>query len=728
MSETVASPISTTLTGEARRLLVHARIRAMRGDIAGASVELAAIAAHGTLEGAAAGSLLAELLYLNCQDDEAVLVFDRLVVPKRPILSADAQFVLDENHSVLRLARMETTAAKTFYHAVDRRRLAGFESLDPHEALDAEWAMAHNKPAEALPILWRGLTSAYRWGDWRAVRRASNRMLRLYLSLGHVDQSWHYILMAGTDEHLKQLAEALARHQNIDAVRAVIDRSLHFANLRHHFALSAKLFAKIAAIIPDDRVLEVVEWLLVRAGEHHSKRIGPQPTELAWKALTQLGWRVSPELASKCVRVAVSHPIWTSPLPGPQRFIFGRKEIVEAVNAFAPRLPIGSLPKLAADTLPLALDRMENTDYSAVVNLLCCIADRGGVDVKSQLAASLYQDGGVMNVIMAQVANYFGVAGMSPEKTEELFNRVVNELKLVIQKVSPDQVSKPMPETVMVRTSRNASGELAVTLHGTYGLQALVRERLNLSPESIVRLVRQLIYLISHRDNLLANRMNLLMILADFADRVTGKIRAEMVAALAPLATGPILESTELPTAAEGANPLSSSQFHMGNPEEVQAYALVALATFSAGDSASSRRAKEAIEEAMMHSSPTVRRGAYAAAGRLPRLSGEGLLRMVVGLRDPDPVAAREAFAAFARQRKWTLSYPQLKQFLLAIRLAKQSPDAGLRRIAAEALKVKRDSIKHDELAAQADQLLVAFGEDIDAEVRHAARHTESPV
>lgn len=726
MSVTLAVPITTILTGEVRRLLVLARVRAMHGDMSGASAQLSAMAVLDTPQGVAAGSLLAELLHLDCQDVEAAEAFDRLVLPKRSLLSAESQFVLDDNRSVLRLAKMEPVVPSTFYHAVDRRRVAGFESLDSQEALKAETALSRGNPAEALPILWRGLTGAYRWGDWSAVRRASSRLGRLYLPLGSIDKSWHYILLAEAEEHLEQFAEVLGRQRNVLAVRAVIDRSLRFANLRRHFALAAQLFAKIAAIIPDDRVHDVVEWLLARASENRDERVGPQPTRLAWEALSQLGWRVSMETAIRCIQVAITHPVWIASHPGEGHVPARRKDLVEAVNALATHLPSRNLSELAEAVLPLALDKRDNNDYALVVNLLCCIASRGVNEVNSRMAAALYPANVGINRILAQVVDQFGVAGLLPSQAESLCDRVVRELQLSIQCVTPDKVLQPMPEMIMIRTSRNATGELAVMLHGIQGLEVVVRERLNISPESIGQLVEQLILLISHRDNLLTNRVNLLTALTGLADHVTRDTQVKTVAALAPLATGSVLESAEYPTAAAGANPLSSWQVHMGTPEDVQANALVAFATFAAGDLASSRRAKRVINEAMTHPSPTVRCGAYSAAARLPSLSGEGLLPLVVGLRDPDPVAARAAFAAFARQPKWSLKRMLMKQFLHATRLAEQSPDAGLRRNAAVALRARRESITWDGMAVEADQLLDAFGADIDAEVRNAVRRDQT--
>ncbi len=82
----------------------------------------------------------------------------------------------------------------------------------------------------------------------------------------------------------------------------------------------------------------------------------------------------------------------------------------------------------------------------------------------------------------------------------------------------------------------------------------------------------------------------------------------------------------------------------MSSPEDVQAHALTALAAVAAASSSPSlaRLVAEVVTDAVAHPSPAVRRGAYAAAGRLPNRTAEQLVPLVVSLRNPDPAATSQ--------------------------------------------------------------------------------------
>jgi hypothetical protein len=87
------------------------------------------------------------------------------------------------------------------------------------------------------------------------------------------------------------------------------------------------------------------------------------------------------------------------------------------------------------------------------------------------------------------------------------------------------------------------------------------------------------------------------------------------------------------------------------------------------------------------------------------------------------------AFAAFADRPDWRLTRPNWSMFLLAARIAADSPDASVRWHAARAVAAHARSVPTG-LRREARDLLSRFAGDISARVREAAREPspdESP-
>jgi hypothetical protein len=198
-----------------------------------------------------------------------------------------------------------------------------------------------------------------------------------------------------------------------------------------------------------------------------------------------------------------------------------------------------------------------------------------------------------------------------------------------------------------------------------------------------------------------------------------------VIAQIGPLAKGEIPESDEYPKAAELANAARRTRFAGGTAVDVRARALVALAAYASGDGRREKEAGDVISEALVDPDSSIRRWAYAAARRLPSLSGDGVLEVLTGLRDPDPQACVSAFAAVAERTEWEFTRPMWRLFLLATRLAGQSPDGTLRRHAAHALRVRLTTVPKGSLRREAEALLEMFATDIAFSVREAASATE---
>ena len=252
---------------------------------------------------------------------------------------------------------------------------------------------------------------------------------------------------------------------------------------------------------------------------------------------------------------------------------------------------------------------------------------------------------------MAQLTGFFEVEALTPEQWEAFAERVIEETRLTVQRLKPGETPRPVPETIMTMRNSSSAGQLQVLVTGAVGLEALAKEKQKLSDAAVARLIRVLVEMATNRDNLLTNRELLLSQLCKYADRADEGLQDEVVQAVQPLARGEVFESSEYPTSAAGTHPMSSAQMRMGTPEDVQAMALVVIATFSGADPGCIRRISETLFEGFVHPNMTVRRGAFTAARRLHGLSAEHVLPVLMGLRDPDPSASGVSLRSLRRAK-----------------------------------------------------------------------------
>jgi hypothetical protein len=707
--------------------MVAERLAAMRGQRGEVCTKLKAMIAATPpdkhLDLTALGFLWSEVLHLDGQNAEALLIFKEFVEPQQLFLPTAIQLVAADNLSVLQMQELPIEGVRTFYHLVDRRRITQFEATEFKDLLVAQNAIEEGRYKEALPLQWQNLLRAYALGSWNESRWAVESLAKLYLKIGALEQACHYIILAESEKEIEDLAEAASSRGDADIIRIILRRLMDYANLRRHFIIACKFIEKIPDLIPDADVENLAEWMLPRCRELADFN-GGGAMRAAWKAIRELGPRLPQAISRKLIETALLHPEWQAPLPGESRVLPNRRIMIETITFLVHSAPKDYLPAIVEGTLPLATERIQSYDYGDVVNLLCNLSELGDRSLRDSIKTALYVQGKPVNRILAQVAGHFEVEALSPTQWEELANRVIEEIRLTVQRLKPGETGKPVAETLMTMTQQTPVGRLEVTIHGNVGLQALIRGKQQLSNATIERIVRVMVEMATNQDNLLSNRQNLLSLVCDFADRTQPELRDEVVRTLEPLARGTVPESTEYPNSAAGRNPMGSVRMSMGTPQQVQALALVAAATYCGSDSTRARVISEALIEGFVSPHAMVRRGAYSAARCLPELSNEQLLPILMGLRDPDPGAAISAFAAFADRKEWTLTRPMWKLFLLAIRLATQSPDSNLRRHAALALRERLVQVPTESMRSEARTMQKAFAVDKAYSVRNVVQLT----
>jgi hypothetical protein len=207
------------------------------------------------------------------------------------------------------------------------------------------------------------------------------------------------------------------------------------------------------------------------------------------------------------------------------------------------------------------------------------------------------------------------------------------------------------------------------------------------------------------KDNLPTNRQRLLSIIAKFVDVADDRTRETVFRAIEPLARGDGIAPPEQPS--DAANAIG------GDPKDVQAAALVALAEFVDTNRSRSRRVNQILFEVLVDPNENIRRAGYVAASRLSEISAEGMLAILNGLRDPDPLAARSAFQAFAKHAGSKVTRPMWRIFLLGVRFASQSPNMGLRHQAAIAIRKHLSNVPTAEMKCEGERILDAFRADI---------------
>lgn len=707
-------------TPKVRKLLVRARAGAMRGrlETAVADLDCGVSAAASPLDAVALSQLKAELYHLNREDTVALTVLREDVLPKKLLLPQSVQFVVEGNLATLEMSVASTGGVSAFYHLVDARRKADYEWFDYHNLAEAWDALDRERLPDAVRPLWRDLARSYRQGYWQASRWAERRFAKLCLTLGELEKAAYYATLGTADEQIPSLAEALAARRDMALVRTVVRKTLETANLRRHFVSAAKLLAAISDVIPDDQVEDVVRWLLRRCRESDELWIGDRVVPAAWNALESLGGRTPPLLASEGVRIAVTHPLWATPHSQGQAIV-DRGAIVEAVTHLCHQVPVETLGGLATEALPLAHERAQNLDYPKVVNLLANIAERAGGDTMRLIADALYPPGQQPNRVLGQLDRFFGKEALSVDALALLASTVAGEIRLQVQRVEPGEQPVRLPETLAVWGRTDGTGPI-VTIGQGLGLAVLERHRERLEPHVLEGVVSAIIEAIRDPDNVPRNRQSLLAQLIDFADRVTEPMRGDVF-------TG-ALSVTEM--SGSGLPPRPSAQSVQtafnGDPDDVRMTALVCAAAYAVGDAERVRRLGEVIEDMSAHPNPKLRRGAFAAARRLPDLPADAFPPLLMGLRDPDPGTAIAAFAAFTERTEWRLTRPQWKLFLLAVRTTADLPHTNLRRHAAAAVSRLSGSVPSG-LRRQASELMERFCSDPSAAVRFEVQRAELP-
>ena len=264
-------------------------------------------------------------------------------------------------------------------------------------------------------------------------------------------------------------------------------------------------------------------------------------------------------------------------------------------------------------TIPLATDdhiRFDH-DYADVINLLCQIAELGGEPIKKHIADALYpNDGSSINTILIQVAQLLGKKPGEGDSIQKWATLTAADIRLQVQRLAPNQ------EPVAVKggfgtfsfASQEGTIQVAINSHSN-SLDALIQYRHILNDDNLRNLVKAILDIATDQDNILSNRVNLLLSLAKLtADCISEDMIQNVCNRVYGIAMGMVLVSDAV--SPDVNDPLNPFKISMGSVDDVRG---AALYTYSCLVKAKPEKQKidavnYCLERALTDSCDTVRR------------------------------------------------------------------------------------------------------------------------
>ena len=715
-----------------RLRLVEARRKAFGGH-----VDLALASLSGTidvlinsekiLDLVALSLLKSELLYLDRQESQAIDVFDSVTSPNMKRLPQNVRLVVDRNRIEVEMALHAPTSGRSFYNLVDRQRLIGFGFHDWWEIVAGDEALADGQYGKSLASSWRELLRTYRQGCWGPHRWATERFARQCLTLRLLDEAAYHSVLALDKTIAGRIADELLASRDVQLISRTIVKLMLVSNLRRHFAIACEILARVGDGVPDDQVDGIAEWLLPRCASPSSDGGSSGLLNMAWKAMEPIACRMSQRLARQAVEVAVNHPSWTTVPAETNRVFLEREQMVDTVRQLVHVLPAAELNALAKRSLSLATTRKQDNDYANVIELLCHIVYRADESVKAFLGDALFPKGQPISFLLGQVASNFGRQFLPSDRLNASAEQVIRNTRLQVQRLPLDQEPQFVPGNWLTSTRIVGDQRLVISFVSGIELEALSRNRRDISPDVLRRLIEAVLEMINDRENEPSNRAKLTHGLKDFGDCLSDDLISSVFSTLISLAAGQVQVSEYVRPMTEAENLLNPIKFNTTSPSEIQGMALYALARIiKQRPDKNISRIDTLIEESLTSLDSTIRQMAFSAAREMPKLSETTLMAVLLGLRDTDADAASSAFSVFAAKNDLGLTRNHWRLFIYAAFMASRSPSVKLRRAAASATSALYGRVPSDSLRVKMANLTEQFRADTCASVRKAIDYSKN--
>lgn len=521
--------------------------------------------------------LAAELLHLDFQDRKAQEIYDRDVQPFLYDLSPEKASLLLDNGTVLAHAQL-LTGSNNFYHLVDQRRILGIQLSDEKSAARLHIAHKSGKQRDALVASWQQLLRAYNSMCWRRIQHAEQDLAHECLTLNWPHESMYHTVCACNTSIIDNIVKCLISTNSSEVIRKTIGRVLDVSALKRHAVVVAELLIRIADVIPEHCMNEVVNWLKDRAAFVPKTMPASALLKSVWNAVAAVANRLSAEDALAFAQIAILHSSFLNPT-------IDRRYIIDAINKCVGRIFPSEIPRLTAATLPLILNTKFDHDYVNAINLLCHLAERGDENVRESVRERLYPPGEpISDTVLIQVAQHFG----ANIKTQEALNRgaivAAKHLRLQVQHLGPGEEPAQIGGFGTVFNTINGNRCVAHLSGAQHELDALVAHAAEISEQSITELGSAIIEMFANSENLVSNRIALIASFRKLLRYISPDLMRIAVKELLPLSYGTIAESRLSMSFAEASNPLNPFKAATGNPQDLQGISLLALADIANAD------------------------------------------------------------------------------------------------------------------------------------------------
>ncbi len=618
-------------------------------------------------------SLKAELLYLDCREDESLEVFERTIEPKLAILKQEERFVTSQNKrsvatSVLKFDDRQSDVAN------DQFELVGTRLWDAPAMVQAYESAFAGRHYEALPAIWRELVNSYRQGTWFLYRQASKRLTREFLQIGLAHAADIHAINSQSTEFIEAIANNLLAWRNPEVTTRVVQRIIHQANLKRHAIIGCNLLTQLADVIPDEQVEAVFKWLLKSATIQPTSRSGMSLVIASWGTILSLTPRLTMEQARDAVQAATSLESWAS-----TKADYLRPYLVQVVDDCISLIPVEDLPGLAQGAIHMASGMSQDLNYNKdVLDFFHHLYQRVETPTKELIRDAFYNTPSV-NLDFVSFAKEFGKDIESKEQLQKMAEHFTQDLRLQVQYLEPDQEPIKPSISLGMAYAESADKKIAVSLYSDVGLRAVIAYRSLIPPDSLEALVRAVLDMLLEPENTVANKVLMINAITLLSDTLNNELAERVFEALEPISRGEVRVSTRF---GNSDHPLNPYKMNFGEPATIQGGALYALASIeSHSPGVFGDRLLKLVEEGMTNSSPEVRKLAFNAARRMPVLSESAVMRTLVATRDNVADVIEEALLTLNTHYRDTAAFWDSISYTL--NMAVQSSVTNVRRAAA---------------------------------------------
>jgi len=585
---------------------------------------------------------------------------------------------------------------------------------DGNALLTAIESAEEGKHFKSLPILWRELRRAYLKTSWRGFWLMSKYMAREYLEIESPHEAIHHAVVSMNTKLAKKIGRYLLERRDANLIKLTINKVLTAASLRRHAVVACSLIHTLGDAICQEQLEDVVQWLLPRCAEKRNRLDSCMLMPEAWKALGSIVPLLNTTQTHKIVTAAVRHPLW-------REVHVDRRNILPVLHGCIVHLDLNELEDLAKKVLPIVTTLKSDIDYVEAINLVCQIATLGDDKLKSTIAESLMPKGAeISNSVLIEAAPKLGRQIVGADELERIAERFAENIRLQVQRLSLEEDVVRLAGEVFVITKPFEDYKLVVHVGmNSHALATLSRQRDVLTNASIKLLVEAVLSMLVEPENVMKNKVELMLVLAEFGDRFGRELSQNVFGVLRPFATGNITEPTAIMTTQESKDPLNPFKMNNTEPTQVRGIAIYTLACIEkANPKMYGKSLAEILEPALRDINPDIRKYAFAAAKETPKLSSESLIALLVGTRDSDAQAAVSAFYAIATKKDLKLNKSQWDLLFYGVTMASESPDSVLRQAGAFVILniLKQGSMSADK---RISELARTFSEDICFSVRN---------